>query len=267
MGVTLSKNIGGVSVGAEFSYRQNMPLLSDPVLVLPAPLVPNSAGLDRDRQPSRANGTPGALGDTTTASSTRCGRRAKTPLFDSASFQAELTWMHWAKVTQNEAVFKGRDSYTGIDKVVARFRRPRLQLHADLVPGVARAWTCWRRCPYSRGLNGNAAVFLGGNEERRQLRASASPPTSIRSTGSTSSTPATSATTRPTPATGAATDVQRRLRVAVRSRLGVAHVQDHVLRRTHMFRKTLIALRFRIARAPAPSRRCPPTKRSSSAPR
>jgi hypothetical protein len=26
MGVTLSKNIGGVSVGRELSYRQNMPL-------------------------------------------------------------------------------------------------------------------------------------------------------------------------------------------------------------------------------------------------
>ena len=44
-GITLAKSIAGVSVGAELSYRQNMPLASDPVQVLPAafvPLVPGS---------------------------------------------------------------------------------------------------------------------------------------------------------------------------------------------------------------------------------
>ncbi len=33
-----------ISVGAELSYRENMPLLSDPVVVLPAPLVNRAAG-------------------------------------------------------------------------------------------------------------------------------------------------------------------------------------------------------------------------------
>ena len=46
-GVTLSKSIGGVSVGAELSYRQNMPLLSDPVQALPTPLVQRSRRADR----------------------------------------------------------------------------------------------------------------------------------------------------------------------------------------------------------------------------
>ena len=63
MGVTLSKNIGGISVGAEVSYRQNMPLLSEQVLVLPAPLVPLFPGsIATTAVPT--NGTPGALGDT-----------------------------------------------------------------------------------------------------------------------------------------------------------------------------------------------------------
>ena len=136
MGVTLAKNIAGVSVGAELSYRQNMPLLSDPVLVLPAPLVPNFAGsIATTAIPS--NGTPGALGDTVHGLVNALWTVSKTPIFDSAAFQAELTYMRWAKVTQNEAVFKGRDSYTAIDKVSKRLRRHRLQRHADVVPGAA----------------------------------------------------------------------------------------------------------------------------------
>ncbi len=37
-GISLSKNIGGLSLGAELSYRTDMPLLSEPVTVLPAAL-------------------------------------------------------------------------------------------------------------------------------------------------------------------------------------------------------------------------------------
>ena len=44
-GLSLSKNIAGVSVGAEMSYRQNMPLVSDAVSVLPAPMVPAVPGM------------------------------------------------------------------------------------------------------------------------------------------------------------------------------------------------------------------------------
>ena len=62
-GITLAKSIAGVSVGAELSYRQNMPLLSDPVQVLPAAFVPLSRARSR-RPPCPPNGTPGALGDT-----------------------------------------------------------------------------------------------------------------------------------------------------------------------------------------------------------
>ncbi len=107
-GVSLSKNIAGVSVGAELSYRRNMPLLSEPVFVLPAafvPLVPGSIATtalpDGD--------TPGAQGNTMHGLVNALGIINKTPVFDTAAWNAELTWMTWLDVTQNEAVFKGRE--------------------------------------------------------------------------------------------------------------------------------------------------------------
>ena len=198
IGVTLSKNIGGVSVGAEVSYRQNMPLLSDPVQVLPTPLVQRRCRVRSRSTACRPTARPARSATRGTASSTRCEHLPKTPLFDTATFAAELTWMHWAKVTQNEAVFKGRDSYTADRQAVARLLRPRDQLHADLVPGVSGRRPARADHLESQGIRGNAAVFLGGNEgggnyARRHRRRHL-----LRSTGSISSTPATTATTRPT---------------------------------------------------------------------
>ena len=164
MGVTLSKNIAGVSVGAELSYRQNMPLLSDPVLVLPAALTPLFPGsIATTAQPTNS-GTPGALGDTYHGLVNALWTVSKTPLFDSAAFQAELTWSRWARVTQNEAVFKGRNGYTAIDRVTRDFVG--LAFNAtptwfQVLPGV----DVLAPMSYSRGLSGNSAVFVGGNED------------------------------------------------------------------------------------------------------
>ena len=163
----------------------------------------------------------------------------KTPLFDSATFGAELTWMHWIKVTQNEAVFKGRDNYTGDRQAVAQNF---VGLAINFTPTwfqVSRASTCWRRSP---GATACPATPRCPRRQRgrRQLRAS-----------------------------GIAADIYQKYRfdlkytgyyrrlldqpgdrrrprrlngvngVAVRPRLGVAHVQDHVLRRTQScFSKT-----------------------------
>ena len=125
-----------MSVGAELSYRQNMPLASDPVQVLPAafvPLVPGSIATTA----VPTSGTPGALGDTMHGVLNAVNIFPSTPLFDTAVLAGELTWMQWLKVTQNEAVFKGRSNYTQIDKVVEELRRSRDQLHADVVPGLS----------------------------------------------------------------------------------------------------------------------------------
>jgi len=163
MGVTMAKNIAGVSVGAEVSYRQNMPLLSDPVPVLPAPLVASTPGaISTTSIPT--SGTPGALGNTYHGLVNALWTSAKTPFYDSASFQAELTWMHWASVTQNEAVFKGRDSYTAIDKV----SRDYLGIAFNVTPTwfqVLPGMDLLAPMSYSRGISGNAAVLLGGNQD------------------------------------------------------------------------------------------------------
>jgi hypothetical protein len=87
----------------------------------------------------------------------------KTALFDTATVQAELTWMQWLKVTQNEAVFRGRDNYTAIDKVTRNFVGLAVNFTPtwfQVFPGVDMlAPISW-----GGGLSGNAAVLFGGNE-------------------------------------------------------------------------------------------------------
>jgi len=66
-------------------------------------------------------------------------------------------------VTQNAAVFKGRESYTAIDKP----SRDYVGLAFNFTPTwyqVLPGMDLLAPISYSRGLNGNAAVFLGGNE-------------------------------------------------------------------------------------------------------
>jgi hypothetical protein len=115
-GISLSKQIFGLSLGAELSYRQNMPLVSDPVTVLPAPLVPSTPGAIATTDVPK-HGTPGAVGDTMHGLVNLLGIIGETPLFDSAGWSTELTWMTWLDVNQNEAVFKGRKGYDQIDTV------------------------------------------------------------------------------------------------------------------------------------------------------
>jgi hypothetical protein len=161
-GVTLAKEFFGVSVGAEVSYRQNMPLLSEPVQVLPAafvPLVPGS--IATDAVPTK--GTPGALGDTWHALLNGVTILPKTPLFDMASLAGELTWMRWDKVTQNEAVFKGRSNYTQIDKPTKDFFGLAFNFTPtwfQVFPGVdLLAPLTW-----NQGISGNSAVAFGGSK-------------------------------------------------------------------------------------------------------
>ena len=167
-GMSLSKELGGVSVGAEVSYRQNMPLLSQAVQVVPAPLVravPGSIALGTES----ADGTPGALGDTWHALLNAVNVFPKTALFDTASLAGELSWMQWAKVTQNEAVFKGRAGYLNpdgsspIDKVTKNY----VGLAVNFTPTwfqVFPGMDLSAPITWSQGLSGNAAVLLGGNE-------------------------------------------------------------------------------------------------------
>jgi len=170
-GLSLSKQIAGLSVGAELSYRQNMPLLSQAVLVLPAPLtaLPAFAGsIATTAVP--ANGSPGALGDTMHGLINAVDVLPKTALFDTATIGAELTWMQWLRVTQNEAVFKGSSLYVNpdgtqpIDKVTRNFFGLAINFTPtwfQVFPGVDMS----APMTWSQGISGNAAVLLGGNED------------------------------------------------------------------------------------------------------
>jgi len=161
-GITLAKSIAGVSMGAELSYRQNMPLLSDPVNVLPAAFVPLSPGsIATTDIPSK--GTPGALGDTMHGVLNAINIFPKTALFDTATLSGELTWMQWLRVTQNEAVFKGRSSYTAIDKPSKNF----FGLAINFTPTWFQVWPgvdLLAPLTWNQGISGNAAVAFGGSE-------------------------------------------------------------------------------------------------------
>jgi Protein of unknown function (DUF1302) len=167
-GVTLAKELAGVSWGAELSYRQNMPLLSQPVQVLPAALVATKPGsIATTAVPDR--GTPGALGDTYHGLVNALNVFPKTAVFDTATLSTELTWMQWAKVTQNQAVFKGDSSYvnadgsTPIDKVTRNY----FGLAANFTPTWFQVFPgvdLSAPLTWSQGISGNAAILLGGNK-------------------------------------------------------------------------------------------------------
>ena len=175
-GLSLSKNLWGVSIGADLNYRENMPLLSDTVSVLPATLAPLAGILPAGSlfAPPADGETGGARGSTWHGVLNGFATFADTPLWDAANLIVELTWNHWSDVEQGAAVFKGRDNYTVVgpagtpvtpaDKVskdfyglAINFTPTRYQVFpgADLSMPIS----------YSRGLSGNSAVLLGGNED------------------------------------------------------------------------------------------------------
>jgi hypothetical protein len=173
LGLSLSKSVAGVSVGADLSYRRNMPLNSTPALLMPAGTNPAIlAALNGKLNPVlvvTAADLPGqgevsgARGSTYHGVLNFLGTIARTPLSDAATWAAELTWNRLGKVSQGAAFFKGRDNYNGIDKVSKDF----FGIQATFTP------TWFQALPgvdvsaplvYSRGLSGNSAVQVGGNK-------------------------------------------------------------------------------------------------------
>jgi len=161
-GLSLSKSIAGVSVGAEVSYRENMPLVSDAVTVLPAALVASVPGAIATTAVPASGDAPGARGDTWHALVNGTYVLSRTPLFDTASFAGELSGMYMAKVTQNEAVYKGRSAYVGIDKPTDTYLGLALGFTPtwfQVFPGVDLTMPL----SWSQGVLGNAATTFGGN--------------------------------------------------------------------------------------------------------
>ena len=150
-GVSLSKQVAGISFGADLNYRRDMPLASSTVTVATAANLP-----------ARGD-TLGARGNTLHGVFNALGTINTTPVFNSATWAAELTWNRYLSVTQGSNVFKGNPSYTAIDKVSkdyfgfsANFTPTWYQVFpgADLLLPLS----------YTVGLHGNSAVAFGGNE-------------------------------------------------------------------------------------------------------
>ena len=162
-GISLAKNIGGVSLGAELSYRRNTPLN--------AQILGNASAFGVPTQ----GDTFGPRGDTMHGLVNLLGAISKTPLFDAASWAAELTWAQWTKVRSGENLFNavgfngcrnaagavGGDKWDGCTTknyvgAGAAFTPTWFQV----LPGVDLSMPV----TYSVGLSGNSPTIFGGNE-------------------------------------------------------------------------------------------------------
>ncbi|MBA5608557.1 DUF1302 domain-containing protein [Duganella sp. FT3S] len=172
-GLSLSKNVAGVSVGADLSYRRDMPLMSSPALLMPVGTNPalvsslnaltgSALVVTGAAQPGQGQ-VSGARGDTWHGVLNALGTTAATPLWDASSWIAELTWNRVAKVTEGAQFFKGRDSYVGADKVSKDYFGLALNFTPtwfQVMPGLDLTMPL----NYSVGLSGNSAVQSGGNQ-------------------------------------------------------------------------------------------------------
>lgn len=160
-GFSIAKNIEGVSLSADINYRHNMPLDSSVVTILPAALAAVTEGAIAD-VPSSGH-TGGAVGNTWHGVFSAVGSIAETPFFDSTIWMAEVQWNRWDKVTQGEAVFKGRSGYDGVDKVTKDYfglSATFTPVWYQVFPGVDLSLPL----AYSVGLHGTSAVSAGGSK-------------------------------------------------------------------------------------------------------
>jgi len=155
LGASLAKNIAGVSVGAELSYRRNTPLTSQVLGMV--------AGLPA------AGDTQGPRGDTWHALLNGVGVISKTPLFDSATWAAEVVWSQWAKVRSGANLFfaegfapcNGKDKWDGCTtKNYVGAGLSFTPVWYQVAPGVDLSLPI----TYAVGLSGNAATVFGGNQ-------------------------------------------------------------------------------------------------------
>jgi hypothetical protein len=159
-GVSLAKNIGGVSVGAELSQRKNTPL--------------NAKTLGLAATPFAQGDTPGPRGDTYHALVNVLGTVPKTALFDAATWAAEWTWSRWDKVTSGQSNFFAVGS-PGCSTLGGAPLGEYAGCATKSYQGVSMAFTpTWYQVmpgvdlsmplTYAVGIRGNAATVFGGNE-------------------------------------------------------------------------------------------------------
>jgi hypothetical protein len=165
-GISLAKSIGGISLGAELSYRGNTPLNSQVLGVAP--------GLPA------AGDTKGPVGDTAHGLVNLLGVIPKTALFDAATWATELTFAHLVSVKSGETLFNGV-GYAPCLSVANGGKRARDWDKWDGCAttnfvGFAAAFTpTWYQVfpgtdlslpvAYAVGLSGNAPTIFAGNQK------------------------------------------------------------------------------------------------------
>ncbi len=156
-GISLAKNIGGVSVGAELSYRANTPLYAQILGNAAAAGVPPGGE------------TAGPRGNTANGLVNMLGVLPKTALFDAATWASELVWAHLVSVRSGANLFQGlgyapcagkdkwdgcvTDNYFGMSAAFT-------PIWYQVFPGVDLS------APMAiyGGLSGNAPTIFGGNQ-------------------------------------------------------------------------------------------------------
>ncbi len=152
-GISLSKQLAGVSFGADLNYRENMPLNNDGAVVASSAELPARGQLLTARGKT-LHGVFNALAAV-----------SKTPVFDSASWVAELSWTRLLSVTDDPLnTFIGRAGYAEVDRVTKDFVGIALKFTPkwfQVFPGADLSVPL----AYSTGVSGNSAVLGGGNKK------------------------------------------------------------------------------------------------------
>ena len=167
-GISLAKEIAGISLGSEFNYRANMPLVSDPgVIVLTGPFAAYTARVPGSTSLVPTTGqTVGARGDTMHGVFNLLGVLPGSMIYDAAAWSGEVALSHLAGVTRNPNVYLGRSFLLGPSD---SFRATRNA--GTLAMSFTPTW--YNALPsidlsapmsVSWGVFGNSPVSLGGNK-------------------------------------------------------------------------------------------------------
>jgi hypothetical protein len=162
-GISLAKNIGGVSVGAELSYRNNTPLN--------AVVLGNAAAAGV----LPGGETAGPRGNTANGLVNMLGVLPKTALFDAATWAGELVWAHLVSVRSGANLFMG-EGYGGCAATATAPAKDKWDgCTTSNYFGMSAAFTpIWYQvfpgvdltAPMAifGGLSGNAPTVFGGNQ-------------------------------------------------------------------------------------------------------
>ncbi|KQV82207.1 hypothetical protein ASD15_09090 [Massilia sp. Root351] len=177
-GLSLSKSVAGVSLGADLSYRTGMPLYSTPALLMPVGTSPailaalnakvgGAVVVAAGALPQRGEAS-GARGNTWHGALNLIGTMAQTPLSDALTWNAEMVWSRLGSISQGAAFYRGRASYTGIDKPGKDYVGLTVNVSPtwfQVLPGLDLSMPL----SYGRGLSGNSQVQAGGNKDAGSL--------------------------------------------------------------------------------------------------